>query len=278
MSKQKVLVVLSGGQDSTTCLAWAVKMGFDVAAVTFNYDQRHQREIQAARDVAALAGVVNHEIISMGPILSGTSPLTNPTEQLETYKDYASMDGIIGDRIEKTFVPMRNALFLTIAANRAVCLGATSLITGVCEADNANYPDCRQSFISSQEWTLNEALGTNDAPNRSRCVRIRTPLIHMTKAKSIHMMHDLGCIAWLAFSHTAYDGAYPPVGKDHASVLRAQGFLEAHLPDPLVLRANWEGLMALPETSNYHNAVVNGLMLEDIMALMAGRPTQTEAA
>lgn len=260
MKQPKVLVVLSGGQDSTTCLAWAVRAGYDVSAVTFNYNQRHSRELQAARDVARIAGITNHEVVDIGPILNGTSPLTNPTEQLETYDNYAEMDAIIGDRVEKTFVPMRNALFLTLAANRAVCAGANALVTGVCEADNANYPDCRESFIKAQEWTVNEALGTNTKAGDPNYIKIVTPLIQMTKAKSIQMMQSLGCLEWLAWSHTAYDGQYPPVGKDHASVLRAQGFVEADLPDPLVVRAAYTGLMDLPATSNYKTYVASAMM------------------
>lgn len=253
MSKVKALVVLSGGQDSTTCLAWAIAQGWDVSAVTFDYGQRHAIELQAAADVAKLAGITNHEIVKVGEILAGTSPLTNKAEQLETYKDFASMDAIIGDRVEKTFVPMRNALFLTLAANRAVVAGANFLVTGVCEADNANYPDCRKSFINAQEWTINEALGYNEKLPCPEAIRIQTPLIHMTKAESIHLMAELGKLWWLAFSHTAYDGTYPPVSKDHASVLRAEGFLQSGLPDPLVLHAHMEGLMDLPDTGNYRD-------------------------
>lgn len=252
MSKVKALVVLSGGQDSTTCLAWALAQGWEVSAVTFDYGQRHAIELQAAFQVAELAGITErHEIVKVGEILAGTSPLTNKAEALETYKDYASMDAIIGDRIEKTFVPMRNALFLTLAANRAVVAGATFLVTGVCEADNANYPDCRKSFINAQEWTINEALGLNEKMPSPDAIRIQTPLIAMTKAESIHLLAKLGKLWWLAFSHTAYDGTYPPVSKDHASVLRAEGFVQADLPDPLVLRAHMEGLMSLPDTNNY---------------------------
>lgn len=275
MSKQKALVVLSGGQDSTTCLVWALAQGFDVSAVTFDYNQRHAREIQAAKDVAQLCGVGGrHEIITLGPILKGTSPLTNPAEALETYQDFKSMDAIIGDRVEKTFVPMRNALFLTIAANRAVCAGADILVTGVCQADNANYPDCRAKFIKQQGKTLNYALGYDTIKQLDRTgpwLWIEAPLMDMSKAKSIEYMvsqgDDLRSFALLAFTHTAYDGQYPPVGKDHASVLRAEGFLEAGLPDPLIVRAFGDDLMTLPETSNYKDVgMIDNLL--DIIAAM----------
>jgi 7-cyano-7-deazaguanine synthase len=252
-------VVLSGGQDSTTCLFWAKKYFAEVHAVTFDYNQRHRREIQAARDVAKLAGVASHEIVELGPILKGASPLTNAFEVLELYDDHDSMAAIIGDRVEKTFVPMRNALFLTLAANRAVCLGINALVTGVCEADNANYPDCRESFIATQEATINEALGTGEF-----C--IYAPLMNLSKRDSIHLAMEMeGAYVALAFSHTAYDGAYPPVGKDHASVLRAHGFEMAGVPDPLVIRACREGFMEVPRTENYSNKESCLLLSDDIL-------------
>ena len=244
--KRPALVVLSGGQDSTTCLFWAKRMFEEVHAVSFNYGQRHARELLAAARVAFLAGVNSHEIVDIGPILKGRSPLTDPAQPLEQYTDFESMDKTIGNRVELTFVPMRNALFLTLAANRAICLGeGTSIVTGVCEADNANYPDCRQSFINAQQWAINKALGL--ANDDARELHIRTPLISMTKAESIHFAQQVGAYEALAWSHTAYDGQYPPLGKDHATILRAEGFRQAGLVDPLIARAAMEG--KLPKTS-----------------------------
>ena len=242
----KALVVLSGGQDSTTCLYWAKQRFDEVHTITFDYNQRHHREIEAASTIASLAGMSN-EIIKLGPILNGRSPLTDPTQALETYADHESMEKIIGDRVELTFVPMRNALFLTIAANRAVCIEAQHIVTGVCQADNANYPDCRRSFIDLQCDTINEALGSGGS-----AVVIDTPLMDMSKAEGIRFALSMpGCYAALAYSHTAYDGAYPPTGSDHASTLRAHGFEQAGVPDPLVVRAYWEDEMPLPQTVNY---------------------------
>lgn len=255
----KALVVLSGGQDSTTCLYWAIReWGRDqVAAVTFDYNQRHQREIEAAITVAEMAGVKDHEIIRLGPLLAGNSPLTDPNQTLETYNNFTEMDAIIGDRVELTFVPMRNALFLTLAANRAVVMGARHLVTGVCQQDNANYPDCTSAFILRLMAAFNEGLGRRVARDM---LTIQTPLINLTKARSIRLATLLpGCMEALAYSHTAYDGGYPPTSKDHASTLRAQGFLEAGVADPLVLRAWREGLMKLPDTSNYAGITPPGL-------------------
>lgn len=261
--KPKALVVLSGGQDSTTCLAFAVREfgANNVRALTIDYGQRHNREIRAALDVALLFGIPTPEVLELGRnILLGTSPLNNPAEKLETYESFQQMETIIGERVEKTFVPMRNALFLTIAANRAVVLGCETIYTGVCQADNANYPDCRKVFVSAQQHAINQALGFDDLdPDPgidSKAIRIETPLMFLSKAQSIQALvtHSPVDFARLAWTHTAYDGNYPPVGKDHASVLRAQGFVEADWPDPLVVRAHMEGHMALPDTPNYQHA------------------------
>jgi len=254
------MVVLSGGQDSTTCLGWALQTFGLVSCVTFDYGQRHRRELDAACEVvdffAKQTGrFIEHDVVEISAnAFAGTSPLTNNAEELETYANHDEMEAIIGDRVEKTFVPMRNAVFLMLAANRAVCAGAATLVTGVCQADNANYPDCRQSFVVSAERTINEALGidlwTTSFDNPP--FRISTPLMNLSKAESIMLARGLPhTYEALAYSHTAYDGSYPPTGKDHASVLRAHGFEQAGLPDPLVMRAVRDGLMPLPETSNY---------------------------
>lgn len=242
----KALVVLSGGQDSTTCLYWALQQGFDeVHAVSFDYNQRHRREIEAAVKIAKDAGVTSHQVIEIGPILGGTSPLVSD-EVLEQYPD-----GNLPGGLEKTFVPMRNQTFLTLAANRAYIMGCTNLVTGVCQEDNGGYPDCRQSFISALETASNLGTftGQDGAPGP---LKIHTPLMYLTKAESVDMARKLpGCYAALAYSHTDYNGDYPPTGANHATVLRAQGFEKAGVADPLILRAACEGLMELPETANY---------------------------
>lgn len=230
---KKAMVVLSGGQDSTTCLFWAKTVFDEVYAITFDYGQKHSIELESAQKVASLANVP-HEIVHVPQILRSRSPLTNPNEQLETYNNFEEMDKIIGDRVELTFVPMRNAFFLTLAANYALEKDCYNLVTGVCEQDNANYPDCRLNFIQKQEETINEALGIQE-------FIIHTPLIHLSKAESIDLAKTLpGCMTALAHSHTCYAGEFPPCGKCHACVLRAQGFKEANELDPLVERGNHE--------------------------------------
>lgn len=242
---KRALIVLSGGQDSTTCLFWAIAAGYEPRCLTFEYGQRHQIEILAAQRVAELAGVpVQHRETLALPegVLSSTSPLVSNTE-LEQYAGHASLPG----GIEKTFVPLRNQLFLTIAANRAVALGCEAIVTGLCQEDFGGYPDCRAVFVDALQSAIN--IGGEGA---YREVEIITPLMHMDKAQSVGLALSLpGCYAALAYSHTAYDGAYPPLGRDHATLLRAKGFEAAGTPDPLVLRAWREGLMVLPSAPNY---------------------------
>lgn len=267
----KVLVVLSGGQDSTTCLSWARQRWDEVHALTINYGQRHARELYAAAKVADLVGVSSHKTLDIQNVLVGRSPLVNPAEQLEQYENAAQMDAVIGNRVELTFVPMRNTLFLTVAANHALSLDAFDLVTGVCQADNANYPDCRVGYIRQLERAFNESLGLvtdtvgEFAPrmfwampgNRPehQSLRIWAPLMNLDKDLAIaHVIKYLDADAWLAlaYSHTAYDGSYPPSGKDHATVLRAASFGKAGVPDPLILRATVEGLVdEWPQTDNY---------------------------
>lgn len=248
--KNSCVVVLSGGQDSTTCLYWAKQRFDEVHCVTFDYGQRHSTEVESARIIGLLADVPSHELINLGGgILRGTSPLISG----EVLEQYAGHDVLPGG-LEKTFVPMRNQLFLTVAANRAYVLGCNTLVTGVSAEDYGGYPDCRPEFIEAmvQASSLGTFTGRDGSPDS---LRILTPLMHMTKRVTVRMALELGkCYEALAFSHTAYDGVFPPTGKDHASLLRAKGFEEANVPDPLVLRAyltSAGGRMPLPQTDNY---------------------------
>lgn len=231
----KALVVLSGGQDSTTSLFWAKQMYSDVRAITFNYGQRHSAELNSARKIAAMAGV-EHTVVDVPGVLTSRSPLTDQSVELETYANFETMDKIIGDRVELTFVPMRNAFFLTLAANHALYFDCYTLVTGVCQMDNANYPDCRQEFIQSQADTINLALGLKQE------FKIVTPLINLSKAESVRLAKVLpGCWEALAFSHTCYAGKVPPcilteAKACHACTLRQHGFEEAGFIDPLIER------------------------------------------
>jgi len=222
------VVVLSGGQDSATCLFWARKnIQGKVHAVTFDYDQRHSVEVQSAIKVAELAGVDSHEIIQVGPILKSSSPLVNRAIPVGLYESVEKLPG----GVEPTFIPGRNALFFVLAANRAAHLDCTSLVTGVCQEDFGGYHDCRDQFVRSMEKSLSLALfGTQDQ------FVIYTPLMFKNKRQTVQMAQNLpGCYEALQHTHTCYQGQNPPCLKCHACLLRARGFMEAEVGDPLVV-------------------------------------------
>lgn len=218
------VVVFSGGQDSTTCLYWAKERFDTVTALSFDYNQRHKIELDAAKHIAKMAGV-RHEIISMGSIFAGLSSLTNPAEKVE---HYTSADTLPGG-LEKTFVPGRNILFLTVAANRAYVLGAKTVVLGVAQEDFGGYPDCRAEFIEKMQAALQAGL---DFP-----MAVHTPLMHLNKKATVELASTLpGCLDALAYSHTCYEGHVPPCGHCHACLLRERGFREAGVNDPLLER------------------------------------------
>lgn len=186
MSK-RVLVVLSGGQDSTTCLgmACAHHPTKSVAAISFDYGQRHKIELEAAKKVASIFGV-SHTLIKVPEgIFGGTSPLTNPNEELETYKSFSHMSAVIGDRVEKTFVPGRNLLFLAMAATFAAGNGFDEVWTGICESDNANYPDCRSKFVHRMNNVLSAAF------EGQAQVSIVAPLLFFDKKRMVLLATEL---------------------------------------------------------------------------------------
>lgn len=246
------MVVLSGGQDSTTCLYWALKMYDNVHAITFNYGQKHAIELLAANQVAKMAGIPSHKhhVVDVRGLMLSASPLVTHGK-LDEYEDFDSMEREVGTKVEKTFVPMRNTLFLTVAANYAIAHDACNLVTGICESDNANYPDCTDNFRKKLEDSFNESLGL--ASGAWNSLRVHAPLMRLDKAGTVRLANNLpGCMNALAFSHTSYDGLFPPTGKNHSNLLRAHGFEQACMPDPLVVRAWAMGEMELPETVNYN--------------------------
>lgn len=254
------ILVLSGGQDSTTCAYWAKQFKkYKINAVTFDYGQLHYREILASKQIAKILSVESHEIIEVGPVLKSTSPLVNRDQKLEQYKDHQSLPG----GLEKTFVPMRNQLFATLAFNRAVLHESESIVMGLCQEDYGGYPDCREEFVTALNQASNLAIYGADrrTGEMDNWIEIFTPLMHLTKSESIELALSLdGCYETLAYTHTSYDGQFPPTGHDHATLLRAKGFEEALVPDPLVLRCGWKGLMKLPPGPNYTKELVDKYM------------------
>lgn len=219
-SKSHALVVFSGGQDSTTCLYWA-KTKFDhVEAVFFDYGQRHSIEWQSALKIAEIAGIHLHKlsIPTFGEI-GGNSLLD---------KDIEIAEGRQG--LPNTFVPGRNLIFMTFAAALAWKIGATELVTGVCEADFSGYPDCRQNTMDALNQSLRLGMEWN--------FTIHTPLMQLSKASSILLAQEVGAFEALAYSHTCYEGQVPPCGKCPSCLLRAKGFAEAGQLDPLIQRCS----------------------------------------
>lgn len=235
----KSLVVLSGGQDSTTCLALAIRDHGreNVFAVTFDYGQRHRVEIAAAATIANLAGISSrHEIILVQNVLRGTSPLVNKDSQVEQYSSAEALPG----GLEKTFVPMRNTLFLTIAANRAVLIAMQTadknveLVTGLSQEDYGGYPDCRQAFVNALGDAFESSLDDAELPQ----LLIVAPLMTLSKRLTVELSETMAPYSrtLLAYSHTCYNGEVPPCGHCHACLLRAKGYAEAGVVDPLVER------------------------------------------
>lgn len=218
MSNQ-ALVVLSGGQDSTTCLYWAIdRFGPDyVEAVTFDYGQRHRIELECARQVAKSAGVRQTELpIDTFAALGGNSLTDAEIEVAE---------GASGE-LPNTFVPGRNLVFLTFAAAYAWQRGIADIVTGVAQTDYSGYPDCRRETIESLSSALQLGM--------ERKFVIHTPLMNLSKKETVLLAQRLGAIDAMSQTHTCYEGQRPPCGQCPACILRAKGFAEAGIRDPLV--------------------------------------------
>lgn len=229
-AKDKAIVLLSGGQDSTTCLYWALGAGWDVTAVSIWYGQRHAAELSAAREIAKLAGVEHVEIgfPDFGSI--GGSPLTGAGEILG---EGGIPDATMPQGLPTSFVPGRNALFFSVAASVAVARGAKVIVSGVCQTDFSGYPDCRREFVDAMEAALSLAMPSSSGP-----IEILTPLMHLSKAESVRMAALIpGAWRALALSVTCYEGRRPGCGVCPACVLRARGFAEAAATDPAIVEA-----------------------------------------
>jgi 7-cyano-7-deazaguanine synthase len=220
-AENTALVVLSGGQDSTTCLYWAIhRFGKEnVRSVTFDYGQRHRIELDCAARIAADAGVRNQRLPIDTFAALGGDALTDP--QIDVASQPVPETGL-----PNTFVPGRNLIFLTFAAAFAYQHGITNLVTGVAQTDYSGYPDCREETIDALQAALRLGMESN--------VEIHTPLMHLSKKETVLLAQDLGAIPAMALTHTCYEGERPPCGECPACRLRARGFEEAGISDPLL--------------------------------------------
>lgn len=186
------LVLLSGGQDSTTCLYWALQRFARVEALAIHYHQRHSIELEQARLIAGKAGVQLH--------ILETDLFSRLTETALTHSDVAVQNDLNpATGLPNTFVPGRNLVFLTLAGMKAWQLGLANIVGGMCQTDYSGYPDCREPFVQSTEQTLRLGLDAN--------YTIHTPLMHLDKAKTWLLAQELGCLdVVVQHSHTCYNG------------------------------------------------------------------------
>jgi len=218
MHDKAALVLFSGGQDSTTCLYWALRQFRRVETIGFDYGQKHRVELEQAARIAASAGVP-FTVYNISGTLHG-SALT------EHQQDVAGQHPI-NPNLPASFVPGRNALFLNLAANHAYNRGTHDLVGGMCQTDFSGYPDCRRVFVDAMQTALSLAMEVD--------FRIHTPLMYLTKAETWKLAAELNIVEIVRQqSHTDYNGdrthfhewGYGQLDNP-ASQLRAQGYEEA---------------------------------------------------
>jgi len=222
----RAVVLLSGGLDSTTTLALALAEGFETYTVSFDYGQRHKVELAAARRVAQSLGAREHRIVRIDNDIFGRSALTDDID-VPKARSVAEIAG----SIPVTYVPARNAIFLSYALAWAESLGAADIFIGVNALDYSGYPDCRPEFITAFEKMADLATKTGV---EGAHFKIHTPLIAMSKAEIIRQAGELGVD--LSLTHSCYDPT--PDGRAcglcDSCQLRRKGFGEAGLADPIV--------------------------------------------
>lgn len=219
---KKAVVLFSGGLDSTTCLAWALKKGYSCSALSFNYGQRHSRENRAASKIAKLLKVPLFGIRLSFPWLKKSS-LVDAKKKLPDL----GYGEITSGKVPSTYVPGRNLVFAAIGISFADAIGAEAVILGPNAVDYSGYPDCRPEFYDALAAAAN--LGTK-TPLAGGKIRLLTPIIRMSKAEIIELALKLG--APLEHTWSCYAGGRRPCGKCDSCKLRARGFLEAGARDP----------------------------------------------
>jgi 7-cyano-7-deazaguanine synthase len=222
---KRAVVLLSGGLDSTTTLAIAITQGYGAYALSFDYGQRHQIEIEAARRVANSLGAKEHRVAKIDMRLFGGSALTDdvdvPKKRSETE---------IAHGIPITYVPARNTIFLAYALAWSEVIPAKDIFIGVNAIDYSGYPDCRPEFIEAFEMLAN--IGTK-AGVEGKHFQIHTPLITFSKSEIIRKAVELGVD--LSLTHSCYDPTPEGLacGECDSCLLRLKGFREAGLKDPI---------------------------------------------
>jgi 7-cyano-7-deazaguanine synthase len=226
------VILVSGGLDSAVALAVARRDGFRCHALSIDYGQRHRVELEAARRIAAAAGVVRHAVVAIDLRALGGSALTDDSMPVPKGRS----DAAISRGVPSTYVPARNLVFLSLAVGWAETLEGAPVFIGVNQVDYSGYPDCRTDFIRAFESAAAMGTRAGTEPGRSP-VRIHTPLATLSKAQIIRLGADLG----VDFSMTTscYDPGTPsdagrPVacGRCDSCIIRRRGFAEAGVPDP----------------------------------------------
>jgi 7-cyano-7-deazaguanine synthase len=219
---RKAAVLLSGGLDSATAAAWAKAAGFEVAALSIDYGQRHRLELEAARRVAKGLGVADHRIIAVDLRAIGGSALTGA---VEVPKDRSA----IGADVPVTYVPARNTVFLALLTGFAEVLGSADLVIGANVQDYSGYPDCRPEFLHAFEVVAR--LGTRAGVDGARFT-VHAPLLHLSKAGIVRLGASLNVD--FAATLSCYDppAAFVHCGRCDACRLRRAGFADAGVPDP----------------------------------------------
>ena len=224
---KKAVVLLSGGVDSTTCLALVKSNNISPYTITFNYGQKHYHEIQAAKKVALHFGVKEHKVINLNIGEICLSALT--TSNISIPKNRKENE-IKSTSIPVTYVPARNIIFLSIAASWAETLGISWIYIGANVIDYSGYPDCRPQFLSAFENALN--IGTKMGTELNKQFHICAPLIKMTKGEIIKLGIKLGVD--YGITHSCYDPlpGGNTCGKCDSCIIRKKGFQEAGIRDP----------------------------------------------
>ena len=229
-TSQNAVVLLSGGLDPVTCLYWAKANYTNVTAVSFNYGQRHNSELNAAKKIAATAQV-NHRIIDIDLAQLGGSALTDASLVVPDAKQTDFSDNQHNDSIPITYVPARNTIFLSYALALAEVTQSNAIVIGVNAVDYSGYPDCRPEYIEAFEKMANLATKAGVMGNH---LHIATPLLHLSKAEIIKLGVSLGVDYALTVSCYRADSEGRACGHCDSCYLRQQGFLQAEIDDPTI--------------------------------------------